>query len=93
MTHLVSGLCYLFKFRMLSDDRSLSHRENTHNLIQEPQHPEGEFGAVGHVPVIGKDVRILHTCNLRQHAATANLEGKFAINLEIALRFAIFNVM
>ena len=68
--------------------------ENTHNLIQEPQHPEGELGAVGHVPVIGKDVRILHTCNLRKVlAATANFEGVFAINLEVALGLTVFHIV
>ena len=69
-------------------------RKNTHNLIQEPQHPEGEFGAVGHVPVIGKDVRILHTCNLREVlTATANFEGVFAINLEVALGLTVFHIV
>ena len=78
----------------MTGDRSLSHRENTHNLIQEPQHPEGELSAVGHVPVIGKDVRILHTCNLRKVlAATANFEGVFAINLEVALGLTVFHIV
>ena len=55
-------------------------------LIQEPQHPEGKFGAIRHVPVIGKDVGILQTGNLREvFAATANLEGVFAVDLEVAL--------
>jgi hypothetical protein len=25
-------------------------------LIQESQHPEGELGSVGHIPIIGKDI-------------------------------------
>lgn len=63
-------------------------------LIQEPQHPEGKFGTVGHIPVVGEYVGILYAGNLREVlAATANLEGVFPINLEVSLCLAILNVV
>ena len=69
-------------------------RKNTHNLIQEPQHPEGEFGAVGHIPIVSEDVGIFNAGNLREVlAATANFEGVFAINLEVALSLTVFHIV
>ena len=63
-------------------------------LIQKPQHPEGELGAIGHIPVVGEDVGVFHTGYLREPlAAAAYLEGEFAVHLEVALRLTIFNSM
>ena len=63
-------------------------------LIQEPQHPEGELGIIGHIPVVGKDVGVFHTGYLREAlAATANLEGVFPIDLEVALCLSVFYSM
>ena len=63
-------------------------------LIQEPQHLQGEFGTVGHIPVGGEDVGVFYVGNLREiFAATANLEGVFPIHLEVALRLAVFHGM
>ena len=66
----------------------------TRSLIQEPQHPEGELGTVGHIPIIGEDVGVFHSSYLREIlAATANLEGIFPIHLEIALCLSVFHVI
>ena len=63
-------------------------------LIKEPQHPEGELGTVGHIPVVGEDVGVFHSSYLREIlAATANLEGIFPIHLEIALCLSVFHVI
>ena len=44
--------------------------------IQEPQHPEGKLGAVGHIPVVGEDVGVFYSGYLREVlAAAANLES------------------
>jgi len=66
-------------------------RENTHNLIQEPQHPEGEFGAVGHIPIVSEDVGIFNAGNLREVlAATTNFEGVFAHTLKCCAQPTLF---
>ena len=34
-----------------------------HYLVKETKHPEGQFGAVGHIPVVGKIIKVLRTTN------------------------------
>ena len=63
-------------------------------LIQKPQHPEGEFSAIGHIPVVGEDVGVFYSGYLREVLATAaNLESVFAVHLEVALRLTILHVV
>ena len=45
-------------------------------LIKESEHPKRELGTVGDVPVVGKDVGILYTSNLREVLTSpVNLKG------------------
>ena len=44
--------------------------------IQESQHPGGELGAIGHIPVVSEDVGVFYSSYLREVlAAAANLES------------------
>ena len=63
-------------------------------LIKESKHPKREFGPIGHIPIIGEDIRVIHAGNLRKVlAATAYLKGIFRVNLEIALCLSVFHAM
>ena len=42
-------------------------------LIKESKHPKREFSTIGNIPIVGKNIRVFNTCNLREGAKIRKL--------------------
>ena len=40
-------------------------------LIKESEHPKREFSTIGNIPIVGENIRVFNTCNLREVLAAA----------------------
>ena len=77
--------------------RLLTHLNDTIQSlisIQKTQHPKRQLGSVGHIPVVGEDIRVFNTCNLRKVLAAASyFKSVFCINFKVAMSLPILDIV